>query len=37
VIIGRTVLWREKSHLTATFARQLAPTIRRFVQDALRR
>jgi hypothetical protein len=36
VIIDRTLLWRDKSHLTATFARRLAPTIRRFVQEALR-
>jgi hypothetical protein len=36
VIIGKVVLWREKSHLTATFARQLTPTIRQFVRDALR-
>ncbi len=35
LVIGRTLLWRDKSHLTATFARQLAPLIRRFVLDAL--
>jgi hypothetical protein len=35
LIIGRTVLWRERSHMTATFSRQLAPIIRRFVQQAL--
>jgi hypothetical protein len=36
VIIGKIVLWRERSHLTRTFSRQLAPVIRRFVRDALR-
>ena len=35
VIIGKVVLWRERSHITRTFSRQLAPVIRRFVQDAL--
>ena len=36
IIIGRTLLWRDKSHLTATFTRQLGPLIRRFVRQALR-
>jgi hypothetical protein len=35
VIIGRVVLWRERSHITRTFSRQLAPLIGRFVQQAL--
>ena len=35
VIIGKVVLWRERSHITRTFSRQLAPLIRRFVQQAL--
>jgi hypothetical protein len=35
LVIGRTLLWRDKSHLTATFTRRLAPLIRRFVQQAL--
>jgi hypothetical protein len=35
LVIGRVVLWRERSHITRTFSRQLAPLIRRFVQQAL--
>jgi hypothetical protein len=35
VIIGSTVLWRERSHITRTFSRQLAPMMRRFVRQAL--
>jgi hypothetical protein len=35
LVVGRTLLWRDKSHLTATFTRRLAPLIRRFVQQAL--
>jgi hypothetical protein len=37
VVISRLLLWRDEKHLTATYSRQLAPTIRRFVQDGLRR
>lgn len=35
VIMGTTMMWRDKSHLTATFSRQLAPMLRRFIRDAL--
>jgi len=35
IVIGRTMMWRDKSHLTATFTRQLAPLIARFVRQAL--
>lgn len=35
VIAGRTLMWRDDKHLTATYARQLAPTMRRWVQAAL--
>ena len=35
-ILGRTLVWRDRSHLTATISRQLAPTIRRYVEAALR-
>ena len=36
IVIGRIMMWRDKSHLTATFTRQLAPFIRRVVAEALR-
>lgn len=35
VIMGRVMMWRDKSHLTATFSRQLAPMLRRFVRETL--
>jgi hypothetical protein len=35
LVVGRVLLWRDRSHLTATFARQLAPLIARFVRQAL--
>ncbi len=35
VVIGSTVMWRERSHITRTFSRQLAPMMRRFVRQAL--
>jgi hypothetical protein len=35
VVVGDMLVWRDKHHLTATYSRQLAPTIRRFVQAAL--
>jgi hypothetical protein len=35
IVIGRTLMWRDKSHLAATFTRQLAPLIARFVRQAL--
>jgi hypothetical protein len=35
LVQGRKLIYRGRHHLTATIARQLAPTIRRFVDDAL--
>lgn len=35
VVIGQVLMWRDNSHLTATFARLLAPLIGRFVRQAL--
>ncbi len=35
LVIGRVLLWRDRSHLTKTFARQLAPLIARFVRQAM--
>ncbi len=35
LIMGKVMMWRDKSHITATFSRQLAPMIRRLVLDAL--
>lgn len=35
LVVGRVLLWRDRSHLTATFARQLAPLIARFIRQAL--
>ena len=35
VIIGDLLLWRDKSHLTATYARQLAPFLGEIVRAAL--
>jgi hypothetical protein len=35
VIVGRWLLWRDDKHLTATYARRLAPAMRRWVQAAL--
>jgi hypothetical protein len=36
VVVGGLLMWRDRHHLTATYARQLAPTIRRYIQAALR-
>jgi hypothetical protein len=36
LVMGKVMMWRDKSHITATFSRQMAPAIRRFVQEALR-
>jgi hypothetical protein len=35
VVIGDVLLWRNADHITATFAEQLAPAMRRLVLDAL--
>lgn len=35
VIAGRTLMWYDHSHLSATFSRTLAPTIRRIIRAAL--
>jgi hypothetical protein len=35
VVQGRTLIWRSKGHLSATFARQLTPTLRRIITGAL--
>ncbi len=35
VVMGNVNMWRDKSHLTATFSRMLAPTMRRLVSQAL--
>ena len=35
LVVGKVLLWRDRSHLTATFTRQLAPFIRRVVQAGL--
>lgn len=35
LVMGKVMMWRDKSHLTATFSRQMAPMIRDFVRRAL--
>jgi hypothetical protein len=35
LVIGRTMLWRDNAHITARFSRQLAPSMRRQLLDAL--
>lgn len=35
VVQGRTLIWRSKGHLSASFARQLTPTLRRIITRAL--
>jgi hypothetical protein len=35
VVIDSTLLWRDEKHMTATFARSLAPAMRRWAQAAL--
>jgi hypothetical protein len=37
VVQGKTMMWRDKSHLTATFARKLAPSVRKVLQPILER
>ncbi len=35
VVQGRTMMWRDRSHLTGTFARQLTPALRTILRDVL--
>ena len=35
VVLGTELIWRNRSHLTATIARRLAPSMRVLVEDAL--
>ena len=35
VVQGRTMMWRDRSHLTGTYARQLTPALRRILRDVL--
>jgi plastocyanin len=35
IVSGDTLMWRNESHLTATYARQLAPAVRDLVVDVL--
>ena len=35
VVQGNTLVWRSKGHLSSTFARKLAPSLRRIIQGAL--
>ena len=35
VVQGRTMMWRDKTHLTATFSQRLAPSMRRLLRDVL--
>jgi hypothetical protein len=35
VVVGRSLIWREDSHLTATYARKLWPSLRVLLQAAL--
>lgn len=37
IVSGDTLMWRDKTHLTATFARQLAPAVRTVIKRALDR
>ena len=36
LVQGTTMVWRDKSHLTGTFARKLMPSFRRMVNDVLK-
>ena len=35
LVIGRTMVWRDNAHITARYSRQLAPSMRRQLLDAL--
>jgi hypothetical protein len=35
VVVGSLLIWRDERHMTATYARQLAPAMRRWVRQAL--
>jgi hypothetical protein len=35
VIVGDLLIWRNRDHLTATYARQLAPSMAALVKTAL--
>jgi len=35
VVVDKLLLWRDKSHLTATYVRQLAPSLRAIIVAAL--
>jgi hypothetical protein len=35
LVMGNVMMWRDKSHLTATFSKQMAPMLRTFVREAL--
>ena len=37
VVVGDILVWRNRDHITATFAAQLAPSMRAAVDDALGR
>jgi hypothetical protein len=36
VVVNELLIWRDWGHLTATYARQLAPSLREPILDALR-
>jgi hypothetical protein len=35
VVLGSELIWRDRSHLTATIARRLSPSMGRLIQDSL--
>ena len=35
VVMGRTMMWRDKGHTTRSFSRQLAPSVRAELEEAL--
>ncbi len=35
VVQGRTMMWRDKTHLTATFTERLTPSMRTILRDVL--
>ena len=35
LVQGRTMMWRDRSHLTGTFARQLTPSMRKILRAVL--
>ena len=37
VVMGRTMMWRDQHHMTRSFSRQLAPSVRSELEDALER